>query len=1627
METKNDSLFSAFATTAEESEDDFFGKIGQNPQPVTSQPPPAGEHEDEDDDLVARWKAALAGDVLDDEEGFLPSDDEGFLPDSDDEKAMALSTGNSALVQTPSPVPSTAAGRYAPQIAQPPAQKVYGMAEWQPQVPQSQQSLPNPYSPHPSVTTSTTQGYSASSPYNSFGQPPKVPEPPKAQSFVNKKEGYQSPYDLPMDVVPQIIRKRSSNFGQAALGPGGLPPPSRSTSMGSAFSPATAAGPPKPKPQPQQFFEELPLPPTYRATSAMGYSSTQMLPRSAEGFVPPTGPQRSGSTQGFYSQSPQKQFAHSAVPSPQQVQVQPASAVNSRYSPAPRGTGVYVAPPASAPAAQGYQPPPAPVPGPNANIPYASPSAPPASSKYPPRPAGPPQATSAAPSLQPSIRQQVTVPLQTSIPQPPGHDDMQPPALRRFPSDHHVMHSSRPGTARSISLSTTMDIPREEEEIVEDAPNAAENSASPVAVPTIPNSRYAPPRGPGTPTPGQASRSSTFSPPSGSPRYIAGSPVDAFSPPPRAQTQSPGMAFGRSHKTAQRSREPYERPSSAFAHTSTHSHSSLNLHQRAQSLEVNFMAPTDETGRDMLKRWQGAPLFCWGFGGNVAVMFPRRAQRYSSDGLQPMIKCSPGEVKVKNIRDILPLKEIEGKFPGPAWNGSKNKGKKKEMLPWMTSRVEALESELGGQGKRAEEKILLWKVVRLLLEYDGVLEGNSEVEKAVRVVLTPEVLTEEGSDASVGYGSFTMVGDISANMQGPSADRVDPEAVRSIKTNLLKGDRTAAVWHAADKRLWSHALLIAGTVGKDLWKQVVQEFVKHEVKTLGEGVESLAVLYEIFAGNWAESVDELVSASTRIGVPMYGGVPNGADDVEDKLDRWRETLGLVLNNRSPGDSEAILALGRLLVSYGRIEAGHICYIFARQGAMGGVGAIFGGHDDPVSHFSLLGVDPANFTPNDVDAVMLSEVYELALALTATPHPAFPHLLPYKLQRAMVRAENGNKSEAQKYVDAIEAVMRSWGKPSPYFNAGFIARFEDMKTRLSIAPKDNTPGNTTSGAGKWLPKLNSETVTTSIWEHFHTFVNGEKDGDGNGTEPSGTEPTAGPFGRISSESPVISRVQSSADIYGGYNPAPNYGASPPAPTNGFQQQPYQPTAPLSGTGSKYAPQSRGSLDNPSNSYTPMSNHQYKSSIDLPATGYEPSSLNGNPGGYGGYGEGYGGAYEPSVPSGNPYGSGGYSQPGLQENNPSNSPQETSYSTTGYGNSNTYNHMSSFDEQTPTVPTASYDSPAVPETPSYRGYEPPSSGGYNPPSGGGHEPLSSGGYEPPSDGFIPFEPVKTDDDENHDKPKPKKKSFMDDDDDDELLKQAEKMKQEEAKKKAEEEKKQAADSSAKKGWLTGWFGGKKEQNTQGPIKAKLGDESSFVYDPDLKRWVNKKAGEQTPTAAKAAPPPKRTSTPGSTGMPSRPGSAAPPLSPQVPTPAMTPISPTPTTAPTTPTALSAPPAPFGRTPSPAMSTGQASPSLSSPPLTGGPQIGGPPAGGPPTRGPPVGGGSLTGGPPGRPPSGKPPGAGPPSRPATSMSVRGGDAMDDLLGPPGANLSRKSTPGVGRKARGKNRYVEVIPGQQ
>ncbi|GMG29587.1 unnamed protein product [Ambrosiozyma monospora] len=115
-----------------------------------------------------------------------------------------------------------------------------------------------------------------------------------------------------------------------------------------------------------------------------------------------------------------------------------------------------------------------------------------------------------------------------------------------------------------------------------------------------------------------------------------------------------------------------------------------------------------------------------------------------------------------------------------------------------------------------------------------------------------------------------------------------------------------------------------------------------------------------------------------------------------------------------------------------------------------------------------------------------------------------------------------------------------------------------------------------------------------------------------------------------------------------------------------------------------------------------------------------------------------------------------------------------------------------------------------------------------------------------------------------------------------KEAKKKKEEEEKKRKKEEAAKArADAAAQKhksggSWL-GWLSKKQDDGSPKPIKAKLGEESSFHYDEKLKRWVNSNASEEEQAASAPPPPPMKKKPTTSMTTPSSPlmsGSAAPP---------------------------------------------------------------------------------------------------------------------------------------------------------
>jgi hypothetical protein len=128
----------------------------------------------------------------------------------------------------------------------------------------------------------------------------------------------------------------------------------------------------------------------------------------------------------------------------------------------------------------------------------------------------------------------------------------------------------------------------------------------------------------------------------------------------------------------------------------------------------------------------------------------------------------------------------------------------------------------------------------------------------VRKVLVPSASKSNNDEANFTVPADTGFDAQKGLSQTPETSSltysVSVKSVDKLQELLLKGDRVAAIHHAMNENLWAHALIIASCVNKDLWKEVVTGFIKHEMGTQkGEisesnGRESLRVLYSLFAG-----------------------------------------------------------------------------------------------------------------------------------------------------------------------------------------------------------------------------------------------------------------------------------------------------------------------------------------------------------------------------------------------------------------------------------------------------------------------------------------------------------------------------------------------------------------------------------------------------------------------------------------------------------------------------------------------------------------------------------------------------------------------------------------------------------
>ncbi|KAG2368595.1 Sec23-binding domain of Sec16-domain-containing protein [Suillus spraguei] len=883
----------------------------------------------------------------------------------------------------------------------------------------------------------------------------------------------------------------------------------------------------------------------------------------------------------------------------------------------------------------------------------------------------------------------------------------------------------------------------------------------------------------------------------------------------------------------------------------------------------SLLGSNDPLGRTSTR----APVISFGFGGKMITCFHSSSDLMTGYDVALSSRHST-DVRVRVLHTILPefaLEPSAATYPGPLFSdpgtpvsivrtgvSSQVKTKKARVIKYLEDRIEEISRGTmymsdGTEKQRTEAKLVLVKLLKIMVENDGVLSGSTHIDTAVRTALLPRIATSEGGETSTpGFTSFmpNALGTIPGSSGGHpgmsetpiSVSAVLPSALDKIQEFLVRGERRQAYHYALDEKLWAHAMIIASSIDKEAWKDVVNEFLKGELGVpsqrtafVGRGKEPvppssnerewLRVVYSLFSGQGPTAVQELIppsllartTATLQVPTPavvhttpMSPSFPSPAVAAQipaSALSKWPELVAsMVSSPLSPEWSATLTALGDYLVSHQQVEAAHVCYLLSPQSSpIGGIGS-------PSCRVVLVGSRNPHAWPSfykDTDTIILSEIAEFAFSLkSGTKGQEFfhglPHLQAYKLIRASYLAEIGEIQAASRYCEAITAGMTH---PSQYLNSVLIEQLKGLAGRLIGTPQMAKNG---SWMGGKVNKPSLDSIGSWLEGRLTKFIAGEGDEALPPPAPSKSQVSSlGPFSHFSE----ISSTTTSA------SPSP-----PPGVMNQYSMSGIPPPR---RTGSAMAVSTSHSHVPIDRASSAMEYHTRKPSPAPPLTAPLHPPRSTYP--YSTHGSGMNGhsttnSYAPA------YGAPLSRKPSLEmtaEEGSEQQQQETGW-WSSLNNSDTG----------PTPTTATFHSVD-------------------------HFQASSDGFislmDDPALAAVPSTFTLN----RHPQP-----SFEDGVEDLGFGNNANRRRQEAAESESSEksvtpvedvkktEEKKATASAAPSSWLGRFW--RRAEAAPGPIKASLGQESAFYYDKDLKRWVNKKAGAETTQSAAPPPPPSRAQT-------------------------------------------------------------------------------------------------------------------------------------------------------------------------
>ncbi|KAI0062273.1 hypothetical protein BV25DRAFT_1804047 [Artomyces pyxidatus] len=938
--------------------------------------------------------------------------------------------------------------------------------------------------------------------------------------------------------------------------------------------------------------------------------------------------------------------------------------------------------------------------------------------------------------------------------------------------------------------------------------------------------------------------------------------------------------------TSRRLRQTPSEPSSSFTSPRVESNG-------APAQTLSFSAPTHPpyapspsllgTNDPLGRTGSRAPVMSFGFGGKF-VTCCHGATTLNTGFDVALSSRQTTSIQVRLLHTVIPESALDTSstpFPGPLFSdpgspvtglvrpgaSTQTKNNKARVIKYMEERVDELSrgtsylTQGSPERRQVEGKLVILKLLKVMVENDGLLSGSPKVESCVRSALVPR-LNDSGNTTStngpIATSSYTVPGldslastsEIGYPTLGlPVSDSQDSilstttvkaSVLDKIQEFLMRGDRRKAYHYALDERLWAHALVIASSVDKEAWKEAVNEFIQAEVGSKGianlsvglrgkepstvSGREALTVAYGLYSGQGAAAIQALIPKS--LGMPKMGDTlqvapkphltpmsPNfaapSAPIPAETLVHWPETAAMIIPGPSIAEcSAALMALGDALLVNQWVEAAHACYLLAPQTA------VLGGIGTPSARMVLVGALSPFKSPNfhvDHDAIIFSEIAEFANSLTTPakgqePFSGFPHLQAYKFIRATSLAELGHVQAANRY---CEAISTSLNRSATYVSPDFLEQLKELSDRLIGAPQLDKSG---SWIGGKMSRPSLDSLGNWLEGRFTKFIAG----DGETTpEPNGhtnavneSKSVNGPFAHYST---ISSTTTSTA-------PSPQ-----PTVINHNLLTDAQPNYPRR-SGSAQA-------------MRPAGNAQTQIDRASSAMEYRAFPRNSPPVPHGHPSKGYSATdYSPAGPY-------GYGYPPT-ETHPVQGTRDgaqgkaaISDANGSASNGNTWWGSSYGDDANVTTPTAA--------TFHHVG-QPPSSSGFislmDDPTM--HAPPTS---EPPvSSSKLPAHDEEDDEDLGLGNSTRRRKST------DESSATSSTAKDTSSAPKASES---AAPTRPGNSWFSRWWS---RENTPGPVKATLGEESSFYYDKELKRWVNKKGGADASQPATPPPPPARAQT-------------------------------------------------------------------------------------------------------------------------------------------------------------------------